>query len=69
MEKENTRLKLELENDKKNKEELIGLREFIFSLDKQEEFVSKEIDFNRLKNCRAMWLMVMKSGIKVLKSQ
>ena len=54
LEKENLRLKQELENEKKNKEELLGLREFIFNLDKQKEYVPKEIDFNKLKECHSI---------------
>lgn len=54
LEKENSRLKTELENEKRNKEELIGLRNFIFTLDKQEQYISKEIDLNRIKKYNAI---------------
>jgi len=52
LEKENKRLKAELEEEKKNREELNSLREFIFQLDKEEEFIEESINpeiFNNYK--------------------
>lgn len=54
LEKEIIRLKKELDEEKKNKAELIGLREFVFSLDKQEEFVEEEINLENLKQYKSV---------------
>lgn len=54
LEKENARLKAELEHEKRNREELNSLREFLFSLDKQEDFISENFNPDVLKDYRAM---------------
>lgn len=52
--KENARLKAELEEEQKNREELNSLREFLFSLDRQEEFITEAIDFDILQDYKAI---------------
>lgn len=55
LEKENERLKKECEIEKRNRQELNSLREFIFNLDKQEVYPESEtIDYNVLKNYKAI---------------
>jgi len=55
LEKENERLKKECEVEKRNRQELNSLREFIFNLDKQEVYPESEtIDYNVLKNYKAI---------------
>lgn len=53
--KENTRLKGELAEEKKNRQELNSLREFLFSLDQQEEYMEEEsYNLDELKNYKAV---------------
>lgn len=54
LEKENARLIAKLEVEKRNREELNSLREFIFNLDKQEEYSEDEIDLKLLENYKAI---------------
>jgi len=55
IEKENLELKKELETKDKNEQELNALREFIFNLDKQEEFQDNNIiDLDKLKKEKAV---------------
>ncbi len=54
LEKENARLKDELAEEKKNRQELNGLREFLFSLDLQEEYREAQYDPDELKNYKAV---------------
>ena len=48
LEKENERLRQELEEERKNRNELNNLREFLFSLDKQEEYIEEKTDMDLL---------------------
>lgn len=54
LEKENLRLKAELAEAQRNREELNSLREFLFSLDRQEEYPDEDIDFEKLKQFKAV---------------
>lgn len=54
LEKENIRLRSELKKEQKNKEELKSLREFIFTLDSQEDFIEEKFDLDILKNYKAV---------------
>lgn len=55
LERENTRLKSELAEEKKNRQELNSLREFIFSLDRQEDdYHDPLVDNEGLKNTKAL---------------
>lgn len=53
-EKENERLRKEIEQLKQGKNELDSLREFIFNLDKQEEYREENIDYDKLKNSKGL---------------
>lgn len=46
LERENARLQAELTEEKKNRQELNSLREFLFSLDSREEFLTEEKAYN-----------------------
>jgi len=70
LEKENIRLKAELEDEKRNRQELNGLREFIFDLDKQIECKDIEINLDGLKSFKAVligghekWQQKMKENL------
>lgn len=55
LEREVSRLKAELAEETKNRQELISLREFLFSLDRQEEYEeSAPYDLEKLKNYKAV---------------
>lgn len=54
LEKENNRLKIELELEKRNREELNSLREFLFNLDKKEVYIEEDVDFDFLKNYKSV---------------
>lgn len=55
MEKENKKLKKELEAKEDNKQELYSLREFMFSLDNEEEYVEiDEVNYERLKEYKGV---------------
>lgn len=54
LEKENERLKAELEQEKKNRQELNGLREFFFSLNNKEEYLSEDFNKDSLKEFKAV---------------
>lgn len=54
LEKENERLKAELAEAQRNREELNSLREFLFSLDRQEEYQAEKVEFEMLKNYKAV---------------
>lgn len=54
IEKENIRLAAELEEEKRNREELNSLREFIFNLDKEEDYIEEEPNLEELKDYKAV---------------
>jgi len=56
LERENTRLKNELEDERKGRQELISLREFLFKLNRQEEYAVQSETVNRevLKGLKAV---------------
>lgn len=55
LEKENRRLQSELAEERKNRNELNSLREFMFNLDRQEEYtVQEEVDMEFLKKYKAV---------------
>lgn len=53
-EKENRRVKSQLDEELQNRHELNSLREFMFSLDKQEEYIKEPPDFSKLQNIRGL---------------
>ena len=52
--RENERLKVELEEEKRNRQELNALRAFIFALDEREEYSSVNIPLEELKSFKAV---------------
>lgn len=53
--RENSRLKQQLKEAEQNRQELIALREFMFNLDRQEEYtVDDKLDMDFLKTCKAI---------------
>ncbi|MBU3173375.1 hypothetical protein [Clostridium estertheticum] len=57
LERENKRLKQNIIDNEKNKTELIALREFMFSLDKQREHeINKNIDYNKLNSLKTIFI-------------
>ena len=54
LEKENKKLSQKLNEKEDYKKEVSSLREFIFNLDNQEEYIEKDIDTNKLKNVKAV---------------
>lgn len=54
LERENRRLRNQLDEEAQNRNELNSLREFMFNLDKQEEYTLKERNFSKLQNVKGL---------------
>lgn len=52
--KKNARLKKELDTERRNRQELNSLREFMFDLDSREAYPNEAIDFDKLKSFKAV---------------